>query len=627
MEHAASDIAPGTRLGTRGVVVGQAPGGETVLHHPEPLRPYPVRFTERLERWAHEVPDRVFLAERAGDSWDTLTFAAALSRIEAIAEALLARGLGPETPVMTLSINSIDHAMIALACLHVGIPSAPVSLGYATLSADYARLAHAVDKIGPGLVFTHDATLFAAALTATVPDGIEIVASTGSIPGRTVTPLATLSACAPGARMAAARDAVTGDTVARLIFTSGSSSLPKAVINTHRMLCANQQMHAQVWSFLEDTPPVLADWAPWNHTAGANVALGVAIHFGGSLYIDDGRATAKEIRRTVQNAAEVRPTVFFGVPVVYQLIAPILKAEPELRRGFFDRLQMLFYAGGSLSDAVWSDLRSMMTEVRGAPVFTTAGYGASELSPSLLLCSWDAGRPGIVGLPVPGAQVKLVPTGDKLELRVKGPSVTPGYWRSPEATGKAYDADGWYCTGDAARFVDPARPVDGMVYDGRLSENFKLATGTWVSVAPLRTEAVRCFEPLVGDVVIVGQGETEIGLVLFPIIEACRRLPGCEGATDLADLVALPAFRHEMQARLGDLGRRGNSATTRITRALLVPEEPTGLEVTDKKTLSFSAVIARRGDGIRALYAGQTGDCYLYGPDARLPAPVTARAG
>jgi feruloyl-CoA synthase len=602
----------GVKLGTTDVLIDHRPSGEILLRHPEPLKAYPVRFTERLEKWATEAGDRVFLAERDGSDWRTITFKDALPIIEAIGQALIDRGLSNATPLMILAVNSIDHALVALACMHVGVPSAPVSLGYATLSNDFGRLAHAVDKLRPAIVFTSDAAQFAAALSAVLPENMEIIASKGTIPGRKITPLSELKATVPGPGMAAARDAVTGDTVARLIFTSGSSSLPKAVINTHRMLASNQQMHAQVWRFLEDTPPVLADWAPWNHTAGANVALGVAVYFGGSLYIDDGRATPKEIGRTVQNAAEVRPTVFFGVPLVYQLIAPILKADHNLRAGFFDRLQMLFYAGGTIADGVWDDLRSMMVETRGGHVYTCGGYGATEMSPSVLLSSRDIGRPGSVGLPVPGISLKLTPVDGKLEVRVKGPSVTPGYWRSEEATAKAFDNEGWYCTGDAVCFKDPAQPLEGMLYNGRLSENFKLSTGTWVGVADLRVLAVKQLEPLIGDAVIVGHGENEIGLVLFPILEAGRRILGCEDVEDLADLLTRPQFREEMQRRLEALTKTGTSATTRITRAVLIPEMPSGIELTDKSTLSFSGVMIRREADIRALYSGETGDRFLY---------------
>jgi feruloyl-CoA synthase len=605
-----SDTA--VRLGTRDVLIEHRPNGEILLRNPDPLSSYPTRFTERLERWAIETPDRVFLAERDGDDWRTITFKDALSTVEAIGEALIERGLTGETPLMILAINSIDHALVALACMHVGVPSAPVSLGYATLSTDFGRLAHAVEKVHPAAVFTSDAAQFATALSAVIPEDVEIIASQGAIRGRNVTPLSELKATMPGPAMAAARDAVCGDTVARLIFTSGSSSLPKAVINTHRMLASNQQMHAQVWRFLEDTPPVLADWAPWNHTAGANVALGVAVYFGGSLYIDDGRATAKEIWRTVQNAAQVRPTVFFGVPLVYQLIAPILKADAKLRAGFFDRLQMMFYAGGMIADGVWNDLRSMMIETRGDYIYTCGGYGATEMSPSVLLSSWDAGRPGIVGLPVPGILLKLTPVDGKLEVRVKGPSVTPGYWRSEEATSRAFDDDGWFCTGDAVRFENPDRPLEGMLYDGRLSENFKLSTGTWVAVANLRVLTVKKLEPLIGDAVIVGHGENEIGLVLFPILDAGRRIPGCEDVESLPDLLGRAQFRQEMQRRLEELSKTGTSATTRITRAVLIPESPSGIELTDKNTLSFSGVMSRREADIRALYSDETGDRFYY---------------
>lgn len=605
-------------LGTRDVLIEQRPTGEIVLRNPDPLGPYPARFTERLEKWAKEAPERVFLGERAGAGWRTVTFAEALGTVEAIGQALVNRGLDSEKPLMILAANSIDHALVALACMHVGVPSAPISLGYATLSTDFERLAYAVEKVGPAAVFTNDANQFETALTAVLPAGIEIIATSGSISGRTVTPLAELKATVAGPGMAAARDAVTADTPARLIFTSGSSSLPKAVINTHGMLASNQQMHAQVWRFLQETPPVMADWAPWNHTAGANVALGAAVYFGGSLYIDDGRATPTEIARTVENAAEIRPTVYFGVPLVYQLIAPILRADSALREGFFGRLQMLFYAGGMIADGVWDDLRSMMVETRGDYIYTCGGYGATEMSPSVLLSSWDAGRPGIVGLPVPGIALKLTPVGDKLEVRVKGPSVTPGYWRSEEATAKAYDDEGWYCTGDAVRFVDPERPLEGMLYDGRLSENFKLSTGTWVAVANLRALAVKHLEPLVGDAVVVGQGESEIGLVLFPILEAGRRIAGCEDAENLPELLAMPGFQDEIRRRLEALSMTGSSATTRVTRAVLVAEPPSGVEITDKNTLSFNAVMKRRDADIRALYEGEGGDRFLYSRAARL---------
>jgi feruloyl-CoA synthase len=600
------------RLGTRDVLIEVSSTGETFLRNPEPLGPYPTRFTERLEKWAAEVPDRIFLAERDGSGWRTITYRETLAKVESIGQAMLERGYGAHTPVMTLSINSIDHALVALACMHVGVPSAPVSIGYVTLSTDFDRFAHALDRIGPAALYTHDASAFAAALKAVVPESVEIIATRGHVEGRRVTPLEVLASRTPGKEMARARDAVTGDTVARLIFTSGSSSLPKAVINTHRMLSANQQMHAQVWRFLEDTPPILADWAPWNHTAGANVALGVTVYFGGTLFIDDGRATPKEIRRTVQNAAEVRPTIFFGVPLVYQLMVPILKSDPALRRGFFERLQMVFYAGGLIPDGVWDDLRSMMVEIRGEHIYTCGGYGATEMSPSLLLTPWDAGRPGIVGLPVPGVQVKLTPVGGKLEVRVKGPSVTPGYWRNEEATRAAFDEDGWYCTGDAVRFADPEKPLEGLVYDVRLSENFKLTTGTWVAVAPLRREAVKHLEPLIGDAVVVGHGENEIGLVLFPILDAGRQLPGCEDAADLPTLLERPAFREAFQSRLDRLCAAGTSATTRITRALLIPETPSGIELTDKNTLSFSGVIQKRQAEIRALYANTIGKQFFY---------------
>lgn len=605
------------RPGGRDLQIERRPSGEIILQNAEPLENYPERFTAMLEHWATLDPDRPYLAERDGQDWNRLSYAQVLARVESVGQALLDRGLGAETPILILSANSLDYALMALAAMHVGVPYSPVSTGYALLTTDYARLEHAWRTLGPGLVFTNDADVFGAALDATVPAGIEIVATRGTIPGRSVTPMQDLLATPVTPDVAAAKARVTADTVAKILFTSGSSSMPKGVINTNRMISANQRMHGQAWRFLDETPPVILDWAPWNHTLGANTVFGLPLFFGGTLYIDDGKPTPDGIARMAENIADVRPTVFFGVPVVYQLLLPLLARDAALRHGFFARLQMIFYAGANLPRPAWEELQRLIAAECETPPLVTAALGATETAPTLLTCSWNAGKQGILGLPVAGVTLKLTPFGDLYEVRVKGPSITPGYWRDPSATAKAYDADGWYCMGDAVRFDDPAHPEMGLVYDGRLSENFKLATGTWVVVAPLRSSAIEAFAPLVADVVITGHSETEVGLVIFPILKACRDLPGCENAETHDDLLALPAFRAAIQQRLDALNRQGNSSTTRVTRISVISADPTGIELTDKKTLSFAAVLNSRKAEVAALYRGETGPQFFYAQSGR----------
>lgn len=605
------------RLGARDFTIERCPDGDILIGNSEPLEDYPERFTERLEYWAAVDPGRIFIAEREGDGWRSLSYGEVLAQVEAVAQGLLDMGLGPEHPLMILSHNSIDHAILALAAMHVGIPYAPVSTGYVTLSSDYQRLAHVVRTIGPGLVFVTDADAFGPALAMTLPKETAIAASFGTVAGREVVPIADLKRTVPTAAVAEAKARVSGDSVGKILFTSGSSALPKGVINTHRMLSSNQRMQGQAWRFVEDSPPIILEWAPWNHTLGSNSVFGLALFYGGTIYLDDGKITPDGIARTAENIALVRPTAFFGVPVVYQLLMPYLKEDARIRDAMFERLQILFYAGANLSDSLWRDLRAAMIAARGRPVLTVSALGATETGPTMTTCSWDAGQPGIVGMPVAGVRLKLTAAGDRLELRVKGPSITPGYWRDAEATAKAFDEDGWYRMGDAVRFVDENAPEKGLAYDGRLSENFKLATGTWVTVAPLREQVISSFAPLIGDAVIVGHSEFEVGALMFPILKRCRTLPGCGEAGSLEEMLALPAFREEIQGRLDALSAQGNSSTTRITRVVLIPEEPTGLELTDKQTLSYAAVLRQREADVVGLYRGEIAPRFFYSPAAR----------
>jgi len=593
-------------IGNPTVTVERHDNGTIYLRPKAQLRDYPVRLTDRLHHWAKAEPNRVFMAERdAKGGWRQLTYAQLLTSARRIASALLVRGLSAEKPIVILSGNSIDHALLAFGALYAGIPFCPVSPAYSLVSRDYGKLGFLMKLLTPGLVFADDASKFSDALTANVSLGTEIVASRGVVPGRDVTWLSDLLATSEHPRLDAAHDAIGPDTIAKFLLTSGSTGNPKAVINTQRMICANQVMLRETLAFLKDEPPVIVDWLPWNHTFGGNHNIGLTLFNGGSMYLDEGKPMPGGIEESVRNLREISPTVYFNVPKGYESLLPYLREDSALRAKFFGRLHAMFFSGAALSPFVWNSLDELAVLETGFRVPMLTGLGATETSPFFMSVRPATSRSGHVGLPVLGNDAKLLPNNGKLEVRAKGPNVTPGYWRQPELTAAAFDEEGFYKFGDALKSADANDFDAGFDFDGRIAEDFKLASGTWVSVGPLRARFVAACAPLVRDVVIAGINRDEISALVILDLDGCRlinpNLPSDDIATAASDSAIRAAFRERLQKLLAS----ATGSSSRIARAVLL-DTPLSIdrgEVTDKGSINQRAVLEHRGALIEALYS------------------------
>jgi feruloyl-CoA synthase len=591
-------------FGDPAVSIERKSDGTIYLRPKTLLGDYPLRLTDRLHHWAAATPDNVFMAEReAGGAWRKLTYAQLLDASGHIASALLNRGLSAEKPVVILSGNAIDHALIAFGALYAGIPFCPVSPAYSLISRDFGKLSYVMKLLTPGLVFADDAARFAEALSANVPKGVEIAVASGALPGRDVTRLSDLLNAPLRGDLAAAHEKIGPDTIAKFLLTSGSTGNPKAVINTQRMICANQVMIRETMAFLQDEPPVIVDWLPWNHTFGGNHNIGLTLYNGGSMYLDQGKPMPGGIEETVRNLREVSPTVYFNVPKGYESLLPYLRDDASLRDKFFSRLHAMFFSGAALSPFVWSSLDELSVQATGSRVPVLTGLGATETAPFFMSVNPRTSRSGHVGLPVPGNDAKLVPNNGKLEVRAKGPNVTPGYWRQPELTKAAFDEEGFYKFGDAIKPADADDFDAGFDFDGRIAEDFKLASGTWVSVGPLRARFIAACAPLVRDVVIAGINRDEISALVILDLDGCRLINPKLSADDIAaaDASVRAAFRERFQALMA--GATGTS--NRITRAILL-DAPLSIdrgEVTDKGSINQRAVLEHRNGIVEELYA------------------------
>jgi len=598
-------------FGDPAVSVDRRADGTVYLRPKIALGDYPIRLTDRLHHWAQAEPNRVFMAERdTSGGWRPITYAQLLSSTRRIASGLLARGLSAEQPVVILSGNSIDHALIAFGALYAGIPFCPVSPAYSLVSKDYGKLGFLMQLLTTGLVFTEDASPFADAIRANVPDQTEVVASRGDVPGRAVTRLSELLASPGHPGLDAAHDAIGPDTIAKFLLTSGSTGNPKAVINTQRMICANQVMLRETMAFLKDEPPVIVDWLPWNHTFGGNHNIGLTLYNGGSMYLDAGKPMPGGIEATVRNLQEISPTVYFNVPKGYESLLPYLRDDKALRAKFFHRLQAMFFSGAALSPYVWNSLDELAVQEKGFRVPMLTGLGASETAPFFMSVNPRTSRSGHVGLPVPGNDAKLVPNNGKLEVRARGPNVTPGYWRQPELTAAAFDEEGFYKFGDAIKPADPNDFHAGFDFDGRLAEDFKLASGTWVSVGPLRARFVAACAPLVRDVVIAGINRDEVSAIVVLDLDGCRLINPALPLDDLAASAADPLIRVAVRERMTGFLAAATGSSTRITRAILL-DTPLSIdrgEVTDKGSINQRAVLDRRAGLIDALYSPSPAD-------------------
>jgi len=592
-------------LGPSHAVFTHRDDGVILIRSPHALGPFPARLTERLLHWAHVAPDRVFLGQRdARDDWRTLTLASVL----ALGQALLDRDLSTERPLAILSGNDIEHALLALAAMHVGVPYAPVSPAYSLVSADHAKLRFILRLLTPGLIFAADGATYAQAIADAAPPDAELVVTDRPPAARSATLFSDLLGTAASGDVGRAYTAVRPDTIAKILFTSGSTGQPKGVINTQQMLCSNQEMLVTTLPVLRQTPPVIVDWLPWNHTFGGNHNLGLVLYNGGTLYIDDGKPLPGLVERTVRNLREIAPTVYFNVPRGFEELAPYLRREPALRERFFSRVGMLFYAGAGLSQAVWDAFEELAAQSCGERILWITGLGSTETAPFATCANWEAGRSGMIGLPAVGQEVKLAPVSGKLEARFRGPNVTPGYWRQPELTRAAFDEEGYYRMGDAVRFADPQRPEQGLLFDGRLAEDFKLSSGTWASAGPLRTAVILAGSPQVQDVVVAGQDRDYVAILVFPRLEDCRGLcPELPKHAPASEVLSHPAVRRCFQELLDRLATEATGSATRIERALLleVPPSIDASEITDKGSINQRAVLEHRAELVEELYAEQ----------------------
>lgn len=579
-----------------------------ILRCARQLGSYPNRIGDHLYHWAENTPERDFLAERRNDpGWRTVNYPDALAGVEAIAQALIDRGLSPERPVMILSGNSINFALLSLAAMHAGIPYVPVSPAYSLLSSDFAKLKYIAGLVQPGLIYVEDYGPFHKAL-ASIPDtGAEIVCVGASVKG--TTPFSELRATRPSASVRTAFTAVTPDTVAKILFTSGSTGGPKGVINTQRMLCSNQQTQLQLWPFLREEPPVIVDWLPWHHTFGGNFVFGLVLSNGGTLYIDAGRPLPGRFEQSLANLQEVAPTIYLNVPAGFDMLAHHLEQDQPFRAHFFSRQRLLFYAAASLPQSLWGRLDKLAKQTRSEPVPLLSAWGATETGPLATETYEPSSRAGLIGLPVPGVELKLVPAGDKKEIRVRGPNVTPGYWKRPELNADAFDAENYWRTGDAVKFADPEDPSQGLLFDGRISEEFKLMTGTWVHTETIRLAIIECCNKLVQNAVVTGQDREAVGLLLLLNTAACRRIaPELPADAGLAEASCHPAVRDYIHGQICAYNRDHPAGSTRIARALLLTE-PLSLdagEITDKGSVNQRGVLARRSALVEGLYNGTT---------------------
>jgi feruloyl-CoA synthase len=586
----------------------------------EPLADYPDRVTDRLKFWAAQVPDHIFLAQRAASgNWETINYADTWKRVRRLGAGLLQQGLSADRPLMILSGNSIEHGLLALAAMYVGIPYAPIAPSYSLSVREYGALEHVMQDLDPGMVFVQNGSLFAPALRAVLRKNICVVHHGPAPGGFDSIAFGDLVTTEPSAQVAEAKadeanEQTSPDSICKVLYTSGSTGFPKGVITTNRMLCSNQQMLRQVMPCLAEDPPVMCDWLPWNHTFGGSHNFGIALHNGGTLYIDHGKPAADSFAETVRNLREIAPTAYFNVPKGYEMLVANLRADPVLRSNFFSRLQLLFFAAAGLNRRTWDDLRQIAFEACGEEILVVTGLGATESAPFALSTGVEGSSPGWIGLPVPGVDLKLVPVGGRIEARLRGPSITPGYWRRPDLNQAAFDEENYYRMGDALKLVDAAEPQKGFLFDGRLNEDFKLSSGTWVRTGMLRMRLLAHFDGLLQDAVLTAPDRDYVAALLFPALNSCRKLsPNLNQSTSAAEILLLPEVRSAFQERLQSFAAQNTGTSTYIQRALLLDSPPSmeAREITDKGTLNPAAVLKNRAAALERLYQEPSPDDVL----------------
>jgi feruloyl-CoA synthase len=605
---------PDTLFATPAITVDRRADGSIIVKSTVPLQPAARCVGDWLEHWARQTPAKVFLGERAkvDAPWTKVTYSDALRQVRSAASWILAQGLSTQRPLVILSDNSVDHALFALAAMHAGVPAAAISPAYSLMSRDFDKLKSMIGLLDPGAIYVSSTKPFAAALAAIEPLHTAVIV-TGEADGGDATPFRQIAATPESEAVSKAFAAVGPDTIAKFLFTSGSTGTPKAVVNTQCMLTSSQQAKAQTWSFLEnaDDDLVILDWLPWSHTFGANHNFNLVLRNGGTLYIDGGKPAPGLFATSLANLRSVMPTVYFNVPRGFDMLISALREDDELRRRFFGEVKFAFYAGAALPQNLWDVLEDLSIRTVGRALPMVSAWGSTETSPLATDCHFQAKRSGNIGVPIPGTELKLVPSGDKLEVRVRGPNVTPGYWKAPELTAQAFDAEGFYLIGDAVTFADPDRPELGLFFDGRVAEDFKLNSGTWVSVGTLRVAGITALAPLAQDIVVAGHGGDHIRFLVFPNIAACRALAGLADSADANEVIGHEKIRAAIAAGLAKLKTQaGGGSSTHATRALLLAEPASvdGGEITDKGYINQRAVLTRRAAAVAGLEDDASGE-------------------
>jgi feruloyl-CoA synthase len=601
------------------VISSRRSDGATIIQNALPLGAYPRCIGDLLVANAVARPDQVFLGERTAgprSPWRTVSWGLALTRVHSLAQALIDLGASAERPLLLLSGNSIAHALLTLAAMHVGIPAVPISVAYSLASRDFSKLDLIAKQITPGVVFVEHRKLFARALAATGLDTLPLICDDDD-PGPRAAKVErydSLLQLSPSGGVAHRFSRLGPDTIAKVLFTSGSTGLPKGVINTQRMMCSNQAALAQLWPFLaEDSArgrvPVICDWLPWNHTFGSNFNFNLILMHGGSLWIDAGKPAPAAFEATLANLRERSPTLYFNVPRGFDLLIPELESDAELRERFFADLDLLFYAAAALPQNLWARLEQLAIMARGHRLLMASAWGSTETAPCSTAVYWPIERAGVIGNPMPGTEIALIQGAEKQELRVRGPNVTPGYWRNDELSAAAFDEFGFYRIGDAGKLADPSRPEQGLVFDGRVAEDFKLSSGTWVHVGKLRLQAISACEPLVHDCVVAGHDRAELGLLLFPDVQACRKLTTLGRDAPTERVLLDPAVRTAVNRALAAHNLEHSRSSTRFVRALLLDEPPSidANEITDKGYINQGAVLRHRATQVEALFGDGPG--------------------
>ncbi|WP_422006431.1 AMP-binding protein [Pyruvatibacter mobilis] len=593
--------------------------GSVVLENPHPMGDAAANVIEPLKKWAAEKPDQVWLAKRrppkAGETfgeWETVTFAEAYDRVRRIAQALIDRGVGPGKPLMILSGNSIEHALMTYGAILTGAPAVPVSPSYSLISSDYAKLRYVFELIEPQAIFVQDGLMFEDAMGALDVEKLALIHVEKPAPAfHGSTSYEDLLATEPTDAVDAAYDALTYDTVAKYLFTSGSTGMPKAVITTHRMMCVNSVMASKLIEEDEDEPaPTLVNWLPWNHVFGGNAVLNNLLTAGGTLYIDGGRPVPGQFAETVQNLREVAPTTYTNVPAAYTMLIEELEKDDALAKNFFSQLRSMGYGGAALNQDLAERMQAVAIRVTGERILFTSGYGATETAPTIMNTHWETERMGLLGLPLPGVKIKLVPAGLKMEVRVKGDCITPGYYKNPEKTAEAFDEEGYYRLGDAAKFVDDNDPKQGLVFNGRVVEDFKLSSGTWVNAGRMRVQAVEAGNGLINDCLVAGLDEPYVGILGFPNLPACRKAAGLADDTPAEDVVRAQGVLERIAEGLKAHNAKNPGSSTQIHRAILLAEPPSldAGELTDKGYINQSVSLSRRADKVAKLFADPPGN-------------------